>query len=121
MSSTQLPSDIEPLKAADIFRSQRDVLAGQLQHNLTSVANKLYTRDIIPKSTISKAMIQAIDQFDRTVCLLDVVEDKIKVEPQVFTKFVEILELELTLKSLASKLVKKYGKRDELTMLSLYN
>ena len=40
--------------------------------------------------------------------LLNVVEDKIRAEPHVFTEFVKILESEPTLRSQANELVKKY-------------
>ena len=40
--------------------------------------------------------------------LLSVVEDKIRAEPHVFTKFVEILESEPTLRSQAKDLLREY-------------
>ena len=44
----------------------------------------------------------------RTIDLLNAVEDRIKVEPWVFTEFVEILESEPSWRSLASELVRSY-------------
>ena len=48
------------------------------------------------------------EPVDRTVSLLNAVEDKIGAEPHVFTEFVRILESEPTLRSQANELVKKY-------------
>ena len=44
----------------------------------------------------------------RTVSLLSAVEDKIRAEPHVFTKFVEILKSEPTLRSQAEDLLREY-------------
>ena len=107
-SSTHLPSDIEPLKAADVFKSQRDVLTDLLQHNLPNIASKLYTKSIISATALAEAMNQVHVANVRTVSLLSVVEDKIRAEPHVFTEFVKILESEPTLRLQANELVKKY-------------
>ena len=107
-SSTCLPSDIEPVKAADVFKGQRDVLTDQLQHDLPNIASKLYTESIISAATLAEAMNQVNIASVRTVSLLSVVEDKIRAEPHVFIKFVEILETEPVLRSQAKDLVKKY-------------
>ena len=76
-SSTHLPSDIEPGKAADAFKSRRDVLTDQLQHDLPNIASKLYTKSIISAATLAEAMNQVNIASVRTVSLLSVVEDKI--------------------------------------------
>ena len=109
-SSTHLPSDIEPLKAADAFKSQRDVLTDLLQHDLPNIASKLYTKSIISAAALAESMNQVHIASVRTVSLLSVVEDKIRAEPHMFTKFVEILESEPTLRSQAKELVEKYLK-----------
>ena len=107
-SSTHLPSDIEPLKAADAFKSQREELRKLLQHDLPNIASKLYTKSIISAATLAEAINQVHIASVRTVSLLSVVEDKIRAEPHVFTEFVEILESEPTLRSQANELVKLY-------------
>ena len=99
---------MEPLKAVGAFRSQRNVLVRLVQHDLTSIASKLYTKSIISAAALSEAMNQVHIASVRTVFLLNVVEDKIGAEPHVFTKFVQILESEPTLRSQASRLVEKY-------------
>ena len=78
------------------------------QSDLSNIANKLYSKSIIPSVTLTKATNQVHEPIDRTVALLNVVEDKIRAEPHVFTKFVKILESEPTLRSQANELVKMY-------------
>ena len=104
--------------AGDAFRSQRDVLIYLLQHNLTYIANKLYTKSIISRSLQTRAMNQLHDPIDRTVSLLSVVEDKIRTEPYVFTELVAILESEPKLRSPARELVEQYC---QLGMMQYYN
>ena len=79
-----------------------------LQHDLPSLADELYSKDIISRRTLTKTTNQVHEPIDRTVSLLSVVEDKIRAEPHVFTEFVKILESEPTLRSQANELVKKY-------------
>ena len=81
-----------------------------LQHDLPSVADKLYSKHIISRHTLTKTTNQVHEPIDRTVSLLSVVEDKIRAEPHVFTEFVKILESEPTLRSQAKQLVTKYLK-----------
>ena len=107
-SSTHLPSDIEPLKAAGAFKSQREELRKLLQHDLPNIASKLYSKSIISKAAITEAMNQVFMPSARTVSLLSVVEDRIRAEPYVFTLFVKILESEPTLRSQSNELVDKY-------------
>ena len=110
-SSTHLPSDIEALKAADAFKSQREELSKLLQSDLSNIANKLYSKSIISSIALTKATNQVHEPIDRTVSLLSVIEDKIRAEPHVFTEFVKILESEPTLRSQAKELVAKYLKK----------
>ena len=112
-----LPSDIEPLKAAYAFRSHRDDLAKLLQHNLSHIASKLYTKSIISVATLAEAINQVHTAIVRTVSLLSVVEDKIRAEPHVFTEFVNILESEPTLRSIARSLVREYLQGIQLLIL----
>ena len=107
-SSTHLPSDIKPLKAAGAFKSQREELRKLLQSDLSNIANKLYSKYIISSVALTKATNQVHEPIDRTVSLLSVIEDKIRAEPHVFTEFVKILESEPTLRSQANELVKLY-------------
>ena len=79
-----------------------------LQHDLSSVADKLYTKSIISRHTLTKATNQFFEPIDRTASLLNEVEDKITAEPHVFTEFVKILDSEPTLRSQAKELVEKY-------------
>ena len=94
--------------AADVFRSQQDTLTLQLKHSLTDVASKLYAGSIVQSESLERAMNQAQIASEKTVVLLTAVEDKIRSEPQSFTKFVKILESDSSRRSLASKLVKSY-------------
>ena len=101
---------MEPLKAGDAFRSQHVVLTDLLQHKLTYIANRLYSKSIISAAALSEALNQTHTAFNRTVSLLSVVEDKIRAEPHVFTEFVKILESIPTLRLPvpATLLVKNY-------------
>ena len=105
---TCLPSDIEPLKAADAFKSQLDVLTDLLQHDLPNIASKLYTKSIISAAALAESMNQVHIASVRTVSLLSVVEDKIRAEPHVFTEFVKIMESQPTLRSQARKIPQRY-------------
>ena len=109
-SSTHLPSDIESLKAADAFKNQREELTLLLQSHLPTVTTKLYSKSIISSDALLEAVNENHIASVRTVSLLSVVEDKIRVEPHVFTEFVRILESEPTLRSQAKELVEKYHK-----------
>ena len=111
---------IDPPKAANAFRSQREALKLVLQHDLPSVADKLYSKHIISAATLAEAMNQFHIASVRTVSLLSVVEDKIRAEPHVFTEFVKILESEPTLRSQAKELVTKYLKEGTAIYLFEY-
>ena len=110
-SSTHFPYDMEPVKAANAFKSQRDVLTDLLQHDLPNIASKLYTKSIISQAALAEATNHSHIASVRTVSLLSMVEDKIRAEPHVFTKFVEILESEPTMRSQAKDLVKEYHRQ----------
>ena len=109
-SSTHLPSgsDIEPLKAADAIKTQREALTLLLQSNLPTITTRLYSKSIISSDALLEAVNENHIASVRTVSLLSVVEDKIRAEPHMFTEFVKILESEPTLRSQANELVKKY-------------
>ena len=107
-SSTHLPSDIEPLKAAGVVKSQREALTLLLQSNLPTITTKLYSKSIISSDALLEALNENHIASVRTVSLLSVVENKIRAEPHVFTEFVKILESEPTLRSQARGMVKKY-------------
>ena len=79
-----------------------------LQSDLSNIANKLYSKSIIPAVSFEEAINQVHPPSVRTVSLLSVVEDKIRAEPNVFTEFVKILESEPTLRSQAKELVNEY-------------
>ena len=106
--SSHLPADIEPEKAADAFREQRDSLSNLLRSDLPNIANKLYSKSIISPTALAEALNETRVAIARTVSLLSVVEDRIRVEPHVFTEFVKVLESEPSLLSQASALVMRY-------------
>ena len=114
--SCSLPDEIEGRIAADVFRSQRDDLTLQLKHSLTEIASKLYAKAVITPASLERVVNQAQIPSVKTIVLLNAVEDRIKVEPWVFTEFVEILDSEPSLRSLASELVRSYLKG----MLKIY-
>ena len=108
MSSTDLPSDIDSQQAIRTYRSQRDGLTYVLQHQLPNIANKLYSKSIIPRPALTRAMNEFHEPDERAVNLLNVVEDKIRAEPHVFTEFVKVLESVPFFKPQAKQLVDKY-------------
>ena len=79
-----------------------------LQSHLPTITTKLYSKSIISSDALLEAINENHIASVRTASLLSVVEDKIRAEPHVFTKFVKILESEPTLRSQANGLVKKY-------------
>ena len=109
-SSTHLPSDIEPLRAANVFKSQRYKLFQVLQLHLSNIAIKLYRESVISAAALADAMNQRSVAGVRTESLLSVIEDKIRAEPRVFTEFVKIIESEPTLRYIANELVEEYLK-----------
>ena len=119
-SSTHLPSDIEPQKAADAFKSQLEELTLLLQSSLPTITTKLYSRSIISKDALCEAVNENHIASVRTVSLLSVVEDKIRAKPHVFTEFVKILESEPTLRSQANELVKIYHHGMFLVDIAIY-
>ena len=88
-----------------VFKSQCDVLANMLQHELSSIASKIYSKSINSAAALEEAMNQVNIASARAVSLLSVVEDKIRAEPHVFFKF---LGSEPALKPLAKKLLEEY-------------
>ena len=107
-SSTSLPSDIDPVRAAEVFRSQGGSLKLVVQNDLADIVVKLYSKSIITAAARDTAMNCFHTASDRTVSLLSAVEDKIRVEPCVFTEFVKILESEPATRSVTNELVKAY-------------
>ena len=110
MSSTSLPSDIDPVIAATVLQDQSDNLMTLVQHDITSIVSKLYSRSIILPRALSEAMNKMHPASDRTVELLSAVRDAVKQNPHLFAEFVRILESEPCLKFLAEKLVEEYRK-----------
>ena len=103
-----LPDKVEVQKAAEVFRKQRDALTRLIQHSLSDVANKLHTKSIIPPASLERVMNQNHLASDRTIVLLNAVEDKIKTESWVFPEFIKILKSDSSREVLASELVKSY-------------
>ena len=95
IDSTLLLPDIDPERAADVFKNRRNSLKTLLQDDLENIATKLYDQSIIPDLAREKAVHILPVPSVRTLALLSVVEDMIGVEPQRFVKFVEVLESEL--------------------------
>ena len=110
MSSTSLPSDIDPVIAATVLQDQSDNLKTLVQHDITNIVSKLYSRSIISGGAQREAMNKMHSASDRTVDLLSVVIAAVGQKPHLFTEFVRILESEQCLKSLAEKLVEEYRK-----------
>ena len=75
---------------------------------VVSAASKFYSEGIIDRDALDAAMIELQTKRARTGALLLAVEDAIKSKPQMFKKFVMVLEDEPTLLSIASELVKQY-------------
>ena len=107
-SSTWLPSDIEPKRAADVLKTQRDSLMLLLRHMLPSITSMLYSKSIIHMIAYEETMDERKVPSVRTAFLLSTVEDRIRAEPHVFIEFVKILESEPTLRLQANLLVKEY-------------
>ena len=103
-----LPDEIEAQRAVNAFRSQRRSLNQRLQYSVTDLAIKLYAKSIILRASLERVTNQTLIPSDGTVILLNEVEDKIKVEPQVFTEFVRILESDPSWRPLALELARSY-------------
>ena len=110
MSSTSLPSDIDPVKAAKVLRDQSDGLKLQLQHDLHSVASTLYSKSIIEQDALAEATSSTPIPGKRTMTFLTAVENSIRGNPQVFLEFIRVLESKPTLTLQAKKLVEGYLK-----------
>ena len=80
-----------------------------LRSDLTSIAQKLYSKSIISVAALAEAMNHSHSPIDRTVSLLSVVEDKIRTEPRAFKDFVEILQSDGRTRGEAERLVIKYN------------
>ena len=77
------------------------------------IANKLYAKSLISAADLEKtsSMSESYTARERTVSfLLNLLVDRIRVEPRVFTEFVKILESEPTLRPQAKELLEKYHK-----------
>ena len=94
----------------DFFKSQRGVLNDLLQHDLSSIASKLFSKSVISAAALAEAKNQNHIASVRTVSLLSVVEDKIRADPNAFTEFVKILKTEPSLEPLAKQLSEDYLK-----------
>lgn len=102
-----MASDSERILAA--FNSKYHALTLVLKSNLPDIVSKLYSKSIISRDARDEAMNVTHTASVRTVYLLSVVEDRIRAEPHTFTEFVEILESEPTLTSLAIELMEEYN------------
>ena len=120
MSSTDLPSDIDPLRAVKAFTVRHDSLKISLRSNLPNIASKLHNNSVIDEDDLAEAMIPYIIASNRTLKLLSTVKDRIRAEPHMFTEFVKILEAEPTLRFQARKLVEKYLEGIQLYVIKYY-
>ena len=109
-SSTCLLSGIviDPVKAADVFKRQRDDLKLVFRNDLPNIAHKLYVKSIISEIALEEATNLFHIPTVRALNLLSVIQDRIRTEAHVFTEFVNILELEQHLRFQAQKLVARY-------------
>ena len=108
-SSAQLPEGIDPVVAAAAFQSQRDVLLVAICSCLTTLANKLLAKFVITSETLEKACNERNGSREHAVYLLSCVQDRIRTEPAIFVKVVDILESEPTLTRQARQLVDNYS------------
>jgi len=74
-----------------------------------SLAVRLYSKEVISSMVRDETFALSLSYRERTSILLSAVEQRIKYEPKSFHQFVHALEVDPTLKSVASILVKKYG------------
>ena len=91
-------------KYSEIFQRYYSDLVKAAQHNLLPLANELFSRSIISSEVLAKAMHTPVLEFHRASQLLSCLHDKIKADPGVLLKFLEILEKEPTLASLAQRI-----------------
>ena len=107
-SSARLPDTIDPTVAVAAFQSQQDVLLEGIHSNLTTLATKLLAEFIINRDVCDESCKERNSARGRGAALLGCVQDRMKTEPAVFTKVVDIFESEPTLTHLASQLVDSY-------------
>ena len=107
-SSAGLPDTINPTVAVAAFQSQQAVLLEGIHSNLTTLATKLLAEFVINRDIHDKACNERNGKVERSLILLSCIQDRMKTEPAVFTKVVDIFESEPTLTHLASQLVDGY-------------
>ena len=103
-----LPATIDGTVAVSVFRRKRDVLLNLIRHCLPSLSNALYSGFLIPEDVKDVCTNCAMKSKERTITLLDCLQDTIEVNPQDFAKIVNILDSERYLSSQANDLVKEY-------------
>lgn len=89
------------------FRESFEALYKAIQ-DPGSLAVRLYSMNLITSEVRDETFALSLSHQERTSVLLGAVEQRIKYTPESFHQFVHALEVDPTLKSDASNLVRKY-------------
>ena len=85
--------------AHSIFMRKREDLIQYLKSsNLPRIAKKLYKMSIISNEALDEALNSKNTRTFRTLSLLNVVDNKIRVDPHTYDEFMRTLDSELTLR-----------------------
>ena len=94
-------------------RSQRGLLVNLVRHCLPTLAESLYAQSLISRDVHEKVFNQNFSCNERSATLLNCIEDKVEVDPSVFSKIIGILKSEPYLSSLADHLISYVNGKDD--------
>ena len=75
------------------------------------LAAQLYSDDVIARGVLDSTLVSSSTRFDKSMCLLQVVSDRITADPKVYDEFIAILRKDSSLQTTADLMNTTYGKR----------
>ena len=75
------------------------------------LAAQLYSDDVIARGVLDSTLASSSTRSDKSMCLLQVVSDRITADPKVYHDFIAILRKDSSLQTTADILNTTYGKR----------
>lgn len=90
---------VDPVMAASFFKTQRNLLLNLIRHCLFTLADRLYSKCLIPQEAYDEVCNENLNKTRRGGVLLDCIEARLAAVPADFTKVVTIFESEPFLES----------------------
>ena len=116
---TESEGEVNPAAAVRTFKSLRGDLMTAIVDALP-LANTLYSKFIIPESTMNRVVVSCLAKEEKNVALLDAIEARLQTNPSDFWTLVAILEADPILKIFANKLRESYCKLYQYSIMGVF-